>query len=107
MTIHTLFPTPAKSYVMKNRAIVSQMSRFPNHYSGTVIEHDSTSECGIGMDVDLEILRDLALEVVGEDSTTTFPQVVCHAIGLEGVESFEVEKHVREACAGWVAVSYG
>mmetsp|Transcript_21570 Transcript_21570/g.49031 ORF Transcript_21570/g.49031 Transcript_21570/m.49031 type:complete len:361 (+) Transcript_21570:327-1409(+) len=96
----------AQGDVVEDGAGVADDGGLPHDDAGAVVQHEAAAQVGAGVDVDLEGLGGAALEVVREDLASVVPEVVGHPIGLEGVESLEIEKDVGETGAGGIPVPH-
>jgi len=137
MALDTLLPRSTECNVVQDGAIVSDRGSLSNDNAGPMIEHNPRSQRSVGVDVDLEHLRDLTLQKLGHDGTWTaaiavailvgegtfafagggercrvvwavaIPQVVCHTVRLECVKALEIQKHIGQIIARWVTIANG
>lgn len=77
---------------------------FSNDNSGTMIQHDATTNGGIGMNVNLKNLRDLTLQILRQDASSRLPEYMGRAMRLQGVKALEIKKDVGQGVAGGIAV---
>ena len=72
-----------------------------------MIDQETTSERRIGMNINLKDLGDLGLQELRQDLLPGAPEVVSHAVGLEGVKALEIQEHVGHLIASGIAVPDG
>src|SRR3984885_16011210 len=91
---------------MQDRNIVLDDSGLTAHKAGGMVEEDATADDRCRIDVGLEHCRGTALEVIGKILAAPLEQPMRQAMGLQGMETLEIEQGVDEARGRGVAVVY-
>jgi hypothetical protein len=77
---------------MQHGDIVSDHSRFTDYHASAVIDKNSLSHSGGGMDIQCKNLGDTVLTIECEWLSALKPQPVRYPIGLQSVKSFVMQK---------------
>jgi hypothetical protein len=76
---------------LQNRHVVFNHRRFTDHNAGGVVEHDPAADLRRRVDIHLERYGNLILQEDRQRPTPLIPQPVADAIGLQRVETFQIE----------------
>ncbi len=91
MPVSRLLPRSSQGDIVKHRDIVLHDRGFADDHRSGVIDQDSLADSGGGMNIDREDFRNAALEIKRQAIPSLQPQPVGHPVGLQRVESFEIQ----------------
>ena len=91
---------------MQHREVILDDGGLANDHAGGVVEHDALADLRRGVDVDSENLRDPRLQVQGQSPAITFPIGVRHPVGLDGMETFEIQQGAGVPRGGRIAMDH-
>ena len=92
---------------MQDRDIVADPCSFAHDEAGGVVKKDAFADMRGRVDIRLEHVGRAALQVEREVAATIVPEPVGQAMGLDRMETLEVEHRLHEPRAGRVAIVDG
>ena len=92
MTIAAGFTGTAQGHGLQNRYVVFNHRRFADDDAGGVVQHDPATNLRRRVDIHLERYGNLILQEDRQRPTPLIPQPVADTIGLQRVESFQIEQ---------------
>lgn len=107
MTLAMLLARSAQGNVMQHGNVAADDGGLADHDAGGMIEKGTRADLSGGMNIDLQLLGDLTLQVIGQGNAALVPQLVGDAIGLQGMEALEVQEGVNEPGTGGISLHDG
>ncbi len=92
MTVAAGFTGPAEGDRLQNRDVIFNHRRFADHNAGGMVEHDPAADFRRRVDIHLERDGDLILQENRQRASPLSPQPVADTIGLQGMETLQIEQ---------------
>src|SRR5579872_3380617 len=96
------FSSAAQSDAMKNRYVVANFRRFANDKTGRVVNQDTVSKHGGGVNVYRVNFACRPVNITGELLSVSLPKMMTNTVGRESEKSFRIQKDVQEVLIGGI-----
>src|SRR5258708_26526269 len=106
MTVLVLLAGAAERDAVQDRNVAADHGRLAAAEAGRWIEENAAADSGSRIDVGLEHRRRGALQVIGEILAALLIEPVRQTMGLQGMETLEVEQGIDEARGRRIAVEH-
>ena len=104
MTVAVFLAGAAEGDALQDGDVVLDDDGLADDDAGGVVDEDAPPHRHGRMDVDLELGRGPALEIVGEVAPPLVPEPVGQPVRLDGLEALEIEHRIDEPVTGRVAL---